>query len=217
MTHSHRPWHPLNQALAEAGAPAVIPEDWADVDAAAERIAEAHCSSDATLDRSRNHLSRAFGAETWQWFQESMDSLGSTPRDTSYLTAFGVPEDQARFDVVCQVVPLEISAVAHVSDYKRVAHRRMLEESSPLQGCCAKVSKKCMPGVHSKLWAHQRGTVILVVAMCPACRDLLYAGGPMDQVCRPVGTVGWVAQGDTDDLDTAIDRPEPPRTDPWDT
>ncbi|MGV0779406.1 hypothetical protein [Mycolicibacterium sp. XJ775] len=213
MSNKHRPWHRPNQMLAIAGAPPINPDDWPDIDARAEAIADSLCETDDRL-ANPNHLERAFGAESWNVFQRRLDILGEAPRDTSFLTAFGLPESAARFDVVCQVVPLEINEVAQLGDYVRVAEHRMLGDASPIRGCGALLSRHCERSDHSKLWAHQRGQVIVVVALCGPCRELLRTGGPMDQVGRPVGTVAWCEQGDPDDMETAINRPDP-LEDPW--
>lgn len=192
----------FNQLLSEAGLPAFVPD--ADTELAAEAIAGCCAETDERLS-DPTHLERAFGAQTWQWFLENLDTLGDTPRDTSFLTAFGQPESAARFDVVCQVVPLEIVSVAKLSDYQRVAEHRMRCPGSTLRGCGARLSRQCNPSDHSKLWAHKRGAVVLVVAMCPACRNLLRSGGPTEDIARDIGTGDWLEE----DWDTAISRPDP--------
>lgn len=208
MSGKRRPWHRPNQLLAVAGAPPIDPEDWSDINARAEAIADSLCETDDLL-ANPNHLERAFGAETWSTFQRRQDILGESLRDTSFLTSLGYTEDDGLFQVACQVVPLEINEVAQLSHYVRVAEHRMRGDASPIRGCGALLSRQCEKGDHSKLWAHQRGQVIVVVATCGPCRKLLRAGGPMDQVARPVGTVAWCEQGDPGDMDTAINRPDP--------
>lgn len=147
MSGKLRPWHRPNQLLAVAGAPPIDPDDWSDINARAEAIADSLCETDELL-ANPNHLERAFGAETWNAFQRRLDVLGETPRDTSFLTGLVHAEDAARFEVVCQVVPLEINEVAQLSHYVRVAEHRMLGDSSPIRGCGALLSRHCEKGDH---------------------------------------------------------------------
>lgn len=213
MTDDVRPWHRINQANAQGGAPPVLPEDWADTAVMSDGILDSLCETDQRLDNP-THLEHVFDAESWMRIQEARDVVRATDRDTSFLE----DGERARFDVVCMTPPFEPTSVAHLTDYERVGRAKLHSPASTVAGCSAALSVNCQRADHSKLWAHQSGQRILVVAMCKPCRDLLQAGGPMELVCRAVGTVEHVAQGDPDDMDTAINRPDPRSTeDPWNT
>ncbi|SLI12047.1 Uncharacterised protein [Mycobacteroides abscessus subsp. massiliense] len=69
MSGKLRPWHRPNQLLAVAGAPPIDPDDWSDINARAEAIADSLCETDELL-ANPNHLERAFGAETWGLLHE---------------------------------------------------------------------------------------------------------------------------------------------------